>query len=126
MDPVNAPGMIRTAAIGMFDILGQDEKFIGPYFKMLSGKFIPSMSIHAVKKKIFRQPFFAVSIVVFCFGVIPDGTDMKVFQQEVSLHSRFKNGAGDFNPLSPKAVPDIFMGAFFVLFFLHMVKENYG
>jgi hypothetical protein len=77
------------AAISMLNILGKNEKFIGIYFIALIPYLVPSMPIHTIKKEILWQALFPVSIMIFCFWIIADGADMKVFEQQVSLHPCF-------------------------------------
>src|SRR5687768_10530054 len=104
VEPINAPWMRRITAIRRFYILRKNKKVIWPYVVMLITDLVAAVAINTVKQKIFGKAFFPVSIMVFCFWIIPDRANMKIFKHLVALHSRFQDRFRNFYTLPASAI----------------------
>src|SRR5215204_5555182 len=79
VDPVNGPRIFFIAAISMFGVLRKDEKFIRSHLEFFLSDLVPAIPVRAIKKEIFRQSFFTISVVAFGIGIITRAADVQGF-----------------------------------------------
>ena len=89
MQPVDGPGIILAAAVGVFDVLRKDKTLTGRDLVFFVTDLVEAVTIDTIKEKVFGQAFFSIGVVARRPWIVAEAADVHLPQENIVLDAAF-------------------------------------